>query len=189
MRGKVLFGCENIEQDTVEQVAVRSRIILQDQVLQFRDFHLDLVMPPTEDADIIFRIFLSFQQITDIGENCLLFVQHMLVHFFSIFVEEAADHEGHIFGAAHDRFCQLVADMGKTEVQEIVVCVMQVSDKRRDGDILMDLRNRSCLGFRQEIDDSQKSLCVDLILPAYFSDVFSPNPKSMPKRLITRTIG
>ena len=69
MRGKVLFCCENIEQDAVEQVTVRSRIILQDQVLQFRDFHLDLVMPFAEDGDVIFRGFLSFQQIADIRED------------------------------------------------------------------------------------------------------------------------
>ena len=177
MRGKVLFCCENIEQDAVEQVTVRSRIILQDQVLQFRDFHLDLVMPFAEDGDVIFRVFLSFQQIADIREDGFLFVRHMFVYLFGIFVEKAADHEGHIFRAAHDRLCQFVADMGKTEVQEIVVCIMQISDKRRDGDIFMDLRCRDCLRFRQKVDDSQECICVDLILPAYFPDVFLSEPQ------------
>ena len=101
----------------------------------------------------------------------------MFVYLFGIFVEKAADHEGHIFRAAHDRLCQFVADMGKTEVQEIVVCIMQISDKRRDGDIFMDLRCRDCLRFRQKVDDSQECICVDLILPAYFPDVFLSEPQ------------
>ena len=67
--------------------------------------------------------------------------------------------------------------MGKTEVQEIVVCIMQISDKRRDGDIFMDLRCRDCLRFRQKVDDSQECICVDLILPAYFPDVFLSEPQ------------
>lgn len=57
---QVLFGCKNIKQDAVQQVASGARIIFDQDVFQLNDLHFDLVVMFPEDRDIVFRIFHAF---------------------------------------------------------------------------------------------------------------------------------
>ena len=47
--GKVLFRCEDVEQHAVQQVASGARIIFDEDILQFDNLHLYLVVPFAED--------------------------------------------------------------------------------------------------------------------------------------------
>ena len=56
MRRQILFGGKDVEQDTVQQVIVRSGIVFEQDIFKLYDFHLYLVVPFAENADIIFGV-------------------------------------------------------------------------------------------------------------------------------------
>ena len=56
MRGQILFGGKDVEQDTVQQVIVRPGIVFEQDIFKLYDFHLYLVVPFAENADIIFGV-------------------------------------------------------------------------------------------------------------------------------------
>ena len=54
--GKVLFCREDVEQHAVQQVASGARIIFDEDILQFDNLHLYLVVPFAENTDIVFGV-------------------------------------------------------------------------------------------------------------------------------------
>ena len=71
---QVLLGSEDVEQDAVQQVASGTGVIFYQDILQFHDLHLYLVVTFAEDRYIVFRVFLPSQQATNIREDHFFFV-------------------------------------------------------------------------------------------------------------------
>lgn len=171
MGSQILFGREDVEQYAVQQVAAGPRIVFDQDVFQLDDLHLDLVMMFPEDRYIVFRIFHAFQQSPYIREYRLFLIRHVFVHLCRIFIKEFSDDERHIFRAAGNRFRQLAADMGQPEVQEIGVCIMQISDQSLDRQAFVNVCHRRGDLFRQKVHDGQERAGIDTVLAAHLSDV------------------
>ena len=91
--------------------------------------------------------------------------------FCCIFVEKFSDNERYIFRAVCNRICQFTTDMGQPEVQEIGVCIMQISDQSLDRQTFVNVCHRRGYLFRQKVYDGQKRAGIDTVLAAYFSDI------------------
>lgn len=106
------------------------------------------------------------EQPFDIGENFLFLIVHVLVHFGDVLVEEPQDGESHVVMAAIDRLDQLAADGRKPKIEEIVMRVAQVADKRGHGDRL----RIGGLVVGMHIHHSQKSRRIDPAVEADLAD-------------------
>ena len=96
MGSQILFGRKDIEQDAVQQVAAWPRIIFDQDIFEFDNLHLDLVVMFTEDRDIVFRVLYALQQPLYIREHRFLFVGHMFVDLCGIVVKEFGNDESYV---------------------------------------------------------------------------------------------
>lgn len=143
MRGQILFGGKDVEQDTVQQVIVGSGIVFEQDIFELHDLHLYLVVPFAEDTDIVFGIFHPSQQVADVREDDLFFVRHVFMDLVNIIVEEFGDSESDVTRATGNCFRQFAADMRQPEVEEIIVCIMQIGDQRPERKAVVDLVDRA----------------------------------------------
>ena len=121
MRGELLFAGEDVEKHTVEFVRTARGVVFDDDVLQFAQLGLDLVVLTAEDIDRIGGVFLPREQRLDVGEDGLLLVGHVALDLSDILVEKAHDRERHIAQRAIDRLDQLASDRRQAEIEEITV--------------------------------------------------------------------
>lgn len=172
MRGQIFLCREDIEQDAVQQVRTLAGVEADKDVFQLRNLHFDLVVMLSENRDIVLGVFLSVEQRLDVGEDRSFFVIHVLVNFHRVFIEIPANHEGDVLGTIAYRVYQLAADMGKPEIQEIVVGIMQVHDQSLDREPGANRLGQYRRLFGEEIDYGNKREGIDAVHPADFADGF-----------------
>ena len=108
-------------------------IILDDDVLQFRQLIVNMIVMADEHADVVVFVLLTVQKILYIGKDIHILVAHVLAHFLYIDIEELEDKESHfIVHGAIDGLQQFSSDGGKLKIEEIMVGVLQIGNEGLD---------------------------------------------------------
>ena len=84
-----MFTVEDIEQDGVQKIIVFFfRIVLDDDIFQFFQFGVYLVVLAGKSGDVVFVGQPALQQLLYVRKDGLVFVFHVAAHFFGVFVKE-----------------------------------------------------------------------------------------------------
>ena len=131
VRRQILRTSENIEQHAIQFIAAIGRIILDDNILQFIQSGLDLVMAAAENLDTISTVILSFEQCTDIREHNPLLILHVFLYLLHILIIITENRLSDIAPRV-DRLNQFTADRRQSESQKIVMGVVQIGNQSID---------------------------------------------------------
>ena len=171
MRRQVLLAIEDVEQHGVQQIVIAFfRIIFDNDIFQFLQLQVYLVVMAGKGSDVILIRKTSLQQSVHVGEYRFVFIFHMPTHFLDIFVIELKDKKSHIVGTgAVDGFNQFATDGRQVEIEKIEMCPLQIIHKRRQRKIIAVTIAISIRFPTDKIDHSQERAAVH---PLGFTDFF-----------------
>jgi len=175
VRREFVLAVEDVEQHAVQLVRTARRIVFDDDVLQFAQFDVHLIVLAAENIHRIGRTLLAREQRLDIGKNRLLLVGHMALDLGGIFVEKAHDGKRYVALGAVDRLDQLAADGRQAEIEKIAVRVVQVVGQRPDRDLAGQFG--SVAEIHQHIDHREECRRIDLVFGAHLGDRLVAEPQ------------
>ena len=121
MYNQILLAIKYVEKHRIQQVVVFPfRVVLNDDVLQFSQFHLHLAMIACKGGDVILFRAPTLYQSFHISKHRLVFILHVQTYFAHILIEEFQNKKRHlIFTRTVDGLNQLPTDGRQVKIQEI----------------------------------------------------------------------
>ena len=98
MRIQILFAIDDVEQDGIQQVVLLLGVILDNDVLQFFQFGLYVVVLVGKRTDVVVFVQLVMKQVFYVGKYFLVFIFHVTTNLRDVSIIEFQNQKSYVVG-------------------------------------------------------------------------------------------